>query len=108
MESSFFEHGSDEVNTLNCSESTCVTFTLSGEDYTLGNALQTLISGDLNAEFVGCSIPHPTQQEMNLRIQTHGVPAIKVLDNALDNLIQICDCLTKTYTQSVHNFLNKS
>lgn len=83
-----------------------VTFALTGEDYTLGNVLRALLAGNIDVEFAGCSIPHPTQPEMNLRVQTHGVPAVQVLEKSLDDLIAVCDHLTTAYNNGVCAFQN--
>ena len=40
------------------------------EDHTLGNVLRVILSGHSDVEFVGYSIPHPSDSKMNLRLQT--------------------------------------
>lgn len=81
-----------------------MTFALTGEDHTLGNALRGILAANMDVEFVGYSIPHPTQPEMNLRLQTYRKPAVEVLETGLDNLIAVCDHLAKTYRHSVKQF----
>lgn len=81
-----------------------VTFALTGEDYTLGNVLRALLAANSEVEFVGCSIPHPTQPEMNLRVQTHGAPAVQLFEKSLNDLIAVCDHLTETYDKAVQEF----
>lgn len=83
---------------------TSMTFAMSGEDHTLGNALRGVLAARTDVEFVGYSIPHPTQNEMNLRLQTVGRPAVEILSEGLDDLIGICDHLTNTWRKSVKEF----
>jgi len=62
---------------------TAVTFQITDEDHTLGNALRYVITkkyGELkyilicspDVEFCGYSIPHPSEPKLNMRIQTYG------------------------------------
>lgn len=82
---------------------TSMTFAMTGEDHTLGNAIRAVLSSRMDVEFVGYSIPHPTQDEMNLRVQTHGRPAVEVLNDGLDDLIGVCNHLKKTWRKSVQD-----
>ena len=58
---------------LRGSTDTAASFAFEKEDHTLGNALRYLISKNPDVEFVGYSIPHPSEAFMNLRIQTWGM-----------------------------------
>ncbi|KAF8822959.1 Dna-directed Rna polymerase II RPB11A [Cardiosporidium cionae] len=51
---------------------TQMTFTLPNEDHTIGNAIRALLIRKPCVEFAGYSMPHPTLNEINLRIQTTG------------------------------------
>ncbi|KAL8429203.1 hypothetical protein ACSSS7_006733 [Eimeria intestinalis] len=55
-------------------DSRSLTASLPGETHTLGNAVRALLIRNPDVEFAGYSVPHPTQIEMNLRIQTAGEP----------------------------------
>lgn len=48
----------------------CATYVFNNEDHTLGNMLRVVLSGHSDVEFVGYSIPHPSESVMNLRLQT--------------------------------------
>jgi DNA-directed RNA polymerases I and III subunit RPAC2 len=48
----------------------CATYVFNNEDHTLGNLLRTVLSGHPEVEFVGYSIPHPSEPKMNVRLQT--------------------------------------
>jgi DNA-directed RNA polymerase I and III subunit RPAC2 len=74
---------------LQGSTDTAASFQFDEEDHTLGNALRYIIMKKLvyligmceknadfllspDVEFCGYSIPHPSEDKMNLRIQTYG------------------------------------
>ncbi|KAF8822165.1 Dna-directed Rna polymerase II RPB11A [Cardiosporidium cionae] len=78
---------------------TQMTFTLPNEDHTIGNAIRALLIRKPCVEFAGYSMPHPTLNEINLRIQTTGESAIDVLCEGLDDLSDICDHLSNLYHQ---------
>ena len=48
------------------------TFIFHEEDHTLGNALRYILASKNEVEFVGYSMPHPSEQKMILRLQTKG------------------------------------
>ena len=45
------------------------TYVLEGEDHTLGNALRYAIMRDEAVLFCGYSVPHPSEERLNLRVQ---------------------------------------
>lgn len=51
---------------------TCATYNFKGEDHTLGNLLRYSLIKNPDVEFCGYSITHPSENEMNLRLQTTG------------------------------------
>ncbi|EAA16320.1 RNA polymerases L / 13 to 16 kDa subunit [Plasmodium yoelii yoelii] len=51
---------------------THATFCFENEDHTLGNCLRCILLQKEGIEFAGYTVPHPTQAEINLRIQTTG------------------------------------
>jgi DNA-directed RNA polymerase I and III subunit RPAC2 len=51
---------------------TAASFEFKKEDHTLGNALRYIIMKNPDVEFCGYSIPHPSEDLMNIRIQTYG------------------------------------
>lgn len=83
---------------------TCMTFAMTGEDHTLGNAIRGVLAARTDVEFVGYSIPHPTQNEMNLRLQTFERPAVEILNEGFDDLIGVCDHLKKLWKKSVKEY----
>ncbi len=58
----------------------CGTYIFNNEDHTLGNLLRTVLSGHPEVDFVGYSIPHPSESKMNLRLQTLTKDSNEVLN----------------------------
>ena len=64
-------------------ESEC-TFALAGEDHTLGNALRYALNKQPDVVFAGYSVPHPSDDLVNVRVQTSGrITATQALRNAV-------------------------
>lgn len=59
---------------------------------------------DADVEFVGYSIPHPTQPFMYLRLQTYDRPAADVLYEALTTLEEMCDTMEAKYDKALAEF----
>lgn len=81
-----------------------LTFTLTGEDHTLGNAIRSILVRKPGVEFAGYSVPHPTQPEMNIRLQTTGEPAMQLLRESFDDLSNVCDHLDSLYDKALEDF----
>ncbi|EDO06074.1 DNA-directed RNA polymerases family protein [Babesia bovis T2Bo] len=79
------------------SSSPNITFSIENEDHTLGNAVRTLLVEREDVFFAGYSVPHPMQPEVNIRIQTTGKPAVKIFVECLDDLVEVCNVLTKAF-----------
>lgn len=43
-----------------------------GEDHTFGNSFRYVLAKNRDVDFVGYSIPHPSEMKLNMRIQTKG------------------------------------
>ena len=65
------QQGSVTIN-QKIGDRTCATYTFKGEDHTLGNLLRYALIKNPDVEFCGYSITHPSENEMNLRLQTTG------------------------------------
>ncbi|KAK2198418.1 bifunctional DNA-directed RNA polymerase Rpb11 [Babesia duncani] len=85
-----------------------VTFCIENEDHTIGNVLRTMLVERDDVVFAGYSVPHPMQPEVNIRLQTTGKPALKIFQECLDELIDICDILANAFenapTQKTSNY----
>lgn len=55
---------------LSNADNTCATLVVMGEDHTLGNAFRYVLAKNKEVDFVGYSIPHPSEMKMNMRVQT--------------------------------------
>ena len=77
------------------------TFTFHHEDHTIGNTLRYVLNKNPEVSFVGYSVPHPSEPKMNLRLQTVGPPADKVLHNALGTVYEIGEHVLSTFDTAV-------
>lgn len=82
-------------------ETLAATFQFKDEDHTLGNALRWLLAKNPEVEFVGYTMPHPSEPLLNLRIQTYRVAAEEVLDQALAQLVDICDDIQGKFVKQI-------
>ncbi|XP_042418841.1 DNA-directed RNA polymerases I and III subunit RPAC2-like isoform X2 [Zingiber officinale] len=84
------EHGS-------LSDLSASTFSLMDEDHTLANSVRFTLNQDPRVVFCGYSIPHPSDNKVNIRVQTTGDPAKEVLKDALENLTRMCQHVRSTF-----------
>ncbi|PKA60200.1 DNA-directed RNA polymerase II subunit RPB11 [Apostasia shenzhenica] len=91
------EHGS-------LTELSSSTFSLADEDHTLANAVRFVLNKDPRVEFCGYSIPHPSENKVNIRVQTTGDPAKDVLKDSLHTLILMCKHVRSTFDEAVTDF----
>ncbi|AAS53154.2 AFL220Cp [Eremothecium gossypii ATCC 10895] len=83
-------------------DGTCASFQITDEDHTLGNALRYIIMKNPEVEFCGYSIPHPSENFLNIRIQTYGkVTAVDALHKGLQDLMDMCDVVEDKFTQRI-------
>ncbi|CEP01482.1 DNA-directed RNA polymerase RBP11-like dimerization domain-containing protein [Plasmodiophora brassicae] len=85
-------------------DETCATFFIEDEDHTLGNAARYIMAKSLDVEFVGYSVPHPTEHRMNIRVQTTGSPATQALRTSMEALISMCDHIKRTYRNALEQY----
>ncbi|KAK8913798.1 hypothetical protein KSP39_PZI023761 [Platanthera zijinensis] len=60
---------------------------------------------DPRVEFCGYSIPHPSENKVNIRVQTTGDAAKDVLKDSLQDLILMCQHVRFTFDHSVSDFI---
>lgn len=83
-------------------DGTSASFQISEEDHTLGNALRYIIMKNPEVEFCGYSIPHPSENLLNVRIQTYGkITAVEALQKGLQDLMDLCDAVEDKFTQRI-------
>lgn len=59
------------------------TFAVEQEDHSLANALRFFLNKDPRVSFAGYSMPHPTEEVVNVRVQTTGACVGVVRDSTL-------------------------
>ncbi|KAI6714972.1 DNA-directed RNA polymerase I and III polypeptide [Diplocarpon mali] len=65
--------------------------------------LNSFLSPDV--EFCGYSIPHPSEELMNIRIQTYeGTTAVAALDKGFADLIDLCDVVATKFIDAREEF----
>ncbi|KAH8683286.1 DNA-directed RNA polymerase [Tricladium varicosporioides] len=58
-----------------------------------------------NVEFCGYSIPHPSEDLMNIRIQTYaGTTATEALEKGFNDLIDLCDVVENKFEEARSEF----
>ncbi|KZP33805.1 RBP11-like subunits of RNA polymerase [Athelia psychrophila] len=78
------------------------TFQIHDESHTIGNSLRWMIMKNPKVEFCGYSVPHPSENHIQLRIQMYdNLSALDTLLNALDNLDNLCETVQDAYDTSL-------
>lgn len=85
------------VKILPGSTDTAASFEFIEEGHTMGNALRYIIMKNPDVEFCAYTIPHPSEDKMNVRIQTYEGTAIDALKKGLDDLQQVCDVVADEF-----------
>ncbi|CAH6719712.1 DNA-directed RNA polymerases I and III subunit RPAC2 [[Candida] jaroonii] len=84
-------------------DGTSASFQIVDEDHTLGNALRYIIMKNPEVEFCGYSIPHPSENKLNIRIQTYGnITATEALHLGLDNLSELCNVIEEKFNEAMN------
>merc|ERR1712023_8324 len=80
---------STELNQFSCERNK--TFQIIDENHTLANALRFILSNSAHVEFAAYSIPHPTENTVNMRIHTSGpITAAEAMCESLCELKKMC------------------
>ena len=87
-----------EEGNFNC------TYTFRNEDHTLGNILRYMLMKDSNTLFCGYSIPHPSEDLMNVRLQTKSKNTNEVMEKAMDRIDEISDILSNKFQKALNDF----
>ncbi|KAL2270387.1 hypothetical protein VTJ83DRAFT_2571 [Remersonia thermophila] len=97
------------VRLLPGSTPTAASFEFLNEGHTLGNALRYIIMKNPEVEFCAYAIPHPSENKMNVRIQTfEGTTAIEALQKGLRDLQELCDVVTDKFIDARERFVAAS
>eukprot|EP00188_Purpureofilum_apyrenoidigerum_P004195 Plantae.Rhodophyta-Purpureofilum_apyrenoidigerum.ctg4623.p1 GENE.Plantae.Rhodophyta-Purpureofilum_apyrenoidigerum.ctg4623~~Plantae.Rhodophyta-Purpureofilum_apyrenoidigerum.ctg4623.p1 ORF type:complete len:116 (-),score=23.71 Plantae.Rhodophyta-Purpureofilum_apyrenoidigerum.ctg4623:840-1187(-) len=84
----------------------CMTFILTDEDHTLGNAVRYMLARRPTIDFVGYSIPHPSENRLNIRVQSTqgGATAAEALHTSLKDLATIAGIIADKFTTAIEDF----
>lgn len=84
------------------------TYSFLNEDHTLGNILRYILMKDSNTLFCGYSIPHPSEDLMNIRLQTKQENTNQIMGRAMDRVNEISDILSNKFKQALSDFESKN
>ncbi|POS83647.1 hypothetical protein EPUL_001790 [Erysiphe pulchra] len=103
-----FDDTEQQIRILAGSSETAASFEFKNEDHTLANALRYIIMKNPDVEFCGYSMPHPSENIVNIRIQTYeGTTAIQVLEKGFDDLMDLCDIVAEKFVEARQDFVEK-
>ncbi|XP_010510474.1 PREDICTED: DNA-directed RNA polymerases I and III subunit RPAC2-like [Camelina sativa] len=91
------EHGSFKDNSH-------ATFTLGEEDHTLANAVRFVLNQDPRVTVGAYTIPHPSLESVNIRVQTTGDPAKEVFKDACQELMQMNRHVRSVFDKAVTEY----
>ncbi|KAK7266755.1 hypothetical protein RIF29_19409 [Crotalaria pallida] len=80
------------------------TFSFADEDHTFANSVRFTLNQDPRVTFCGYSIPHPSDNRVNIRVQTTGDPAREVLKDGCQDLMLMCQHVRSTFDKAVIDF----
>ncbi|KAJ4158341.1 uncharacterized protein LMH87_008872 [Akanthomyces muscarius] len=92
------------VKILPGSTDTAASFEFIEEGHTMGNALRYIIMKNPDVEFCAYTIPHPSEDKMNIRIQTYEGTAIDALKKGLGDLQEVCDVVADEFSAKRQQF----
>ncbi|KAI0166141.1 DNA-directed RNA polymerase [Xylariaceae sp. FL1272] len=100
------EEEPQRVKILPGSTSTAASFEFMKEGHTLGNALRYIIMKNPDVEFCAYAIPHPSEEKMNIRIQTYDTTtATAALEKGLQDLEDLCDVVSEEFWTQREKFV---
>lgn len=78
------------------------TYQIHDESHTIGNALRWMLMKNPKVEFCGYSVPHPSENVINVRIQMYDdLSSLDALVEALGNLDNLCESIEDTYLEDL-------
>mmetsp|Transcript_14761 Transcript_14761/g.25706 ORF Transcript_14761/g.25706 Transcript_14761/m.25706 type:complete len:105 (-) Transcript_14761:1336-1650(-) len=81
------------------------TFAVENEDHTLANTLRFFLNKNPNVSFCGYSMPHPSEEVVNIRVQTTGdVPAARALRTACEELKEVTQHIKSEFLAELERF----
>ena len=83
------------------------TYSFAQEDHTLGNMLRYVLMKDPEVAFCGYSVPHPSEDVMNVRLQTREINTDKTLNKALTRISKMSDILGDKFREALRKYEEK-
>ncbi|KAL0959593.1 hypothetical protein HGRIS_011302 [Hohenbuehelia grisea] len=78
------------------------TFQIHDESHTIGNALRWMLMKNPKVEFCGYSVPHPSENTIQVRIQMYDkLSSLAALIQALSDLDDLCVAVGDAYDTSL-------
>ncbi|PPQ73489.1 hypothetical protein CVT24_007818 [Panaeolus cyanescens] len=78
------------------------TYQIHDESHTIGNSLRWMLMKNPKVEFCGYSVPHPSENVINVRIQMYdNLSSLDALITALDDLDKLCETVEDQYLESL-------
>ncbi|KAF9478019.1 RBP11-like subunits of RNA polymerase [Pholiota conissans] len=78
------------------------TYQIHDESHTIGNALRWMLMKNYKVEFCGYSVPHPSENVINIRIQMYdNASSLNTLIDALSQLDNVCEAVEDSYLASL-------
>ncbi|OBZ67489.1 DNA-directed RNA polymerases I and III subunit RPAC2 [Grifola frondosa] len=78
------------------------TYQIHDESHTIGNALRWMLMKNPKVEFCGYSVPHPSENHINMRIQMYdNLSSLTALLTALNDLDNLCETIEDAYKTSL-------
>ncbi|KOM55739.1 hypothetical protein LR48_Vigan10g163100 [Vigna angularis] len=82
------------------------TFCLVDEDHTFANSIRYTLNQDRRVTYCGYSIPHPSFNQVNIRVQTTEDSAKEVFKDGCMELMLVCRHVRSSFDHAVTQFKN--
>ncbi|CAD7939791.1 unnamed protein product [Amoebophrya sp. A120] len=97
------------TTTASSSSTQVRTYAFRNEDHTLGNVLRYALMQHVDVEGAGYNIPHPSEEVMNVWVQSkNNVSPDDCMEQALENIQDMCDHVSATYADALRRFKEKN
>ncbi|TFK34433.1 DNA-directed RNA polymerase [Crucibulum laeve] len=84
------------------SDLSAATYQIYDESHTIGNALRWMLMKNPKVEFCGYSVPHPSENFIQVRIQMYdNLSSLQALITALSDLDDVCETIEDAYIMSL-------
>lgn len=85
------------------------TFSIEDEDHTLANSLRFFLNKNPHVALCGYSMPHPSEELVNMRVQTTGeVTATAAVKTACEDLQHVCRHIRSSFKEALGAYKQKA